>query len=110
MLAAADYNRRITIYRNIVEIKGGVLKQMGDAGTLVSAAYAPVQGNEALVAAGQRASERADFTVRWSTETKDLKPKDWLVFNSRNWEIVSIEEKGWREDVVLHCVLRNSNA
>lgn len=51
---------------------------------------------------------KAQFTIRYSTDTAPAKASDRVVYNGDNYEVLYVQEVGRREGINLICELRSA--
>lgn len=108
MLKAGKLDRRITLQRHLTtrDDFNNPVETWFDLCT-VWASFEPVSDGERF-RAGERASEiSARFQIRYSSQVKDVTPKDRLVFGGRVYSITHVKEIGRREGLELTAVGRD---
>lgn len=109
VLNAGKLDRRVQFRRFILVDDGfGQIEEWRDHGSPVSASKRDVSDAERWSADQVQASITARFTVRWSSFTADLSPKDRLTCEDREYDITGIKETpdGRRRMFELTCSAR----
>lgn len=103
-MRAGDLNRRIRIERaSQVRDSVGGIKDVWvpiENGESVPAMFRPVRGREKFLEASERelSFRSARFTIRYRN---DVKPKDRVVYEDQNWDIVYLAEVGKRDGLEI---------
>lgn len=101
MAAAGKFDRRIQFQRYTLADDGFQQVQTWvDHGSKVSARMQDVSDGERYRAEDVSATITTRFQVRYSDFTRDITPKDRLVFERRIYEIVGIKELAGRRKVL----------
>ena len=109
MIRAGQLDRLITI-----EAPGGSADDYGETSPNTAANWTtvvanlpaqkvPLRGAEAIEARTRVGTETGKFIVRWRS---DVTVKCRIVFETKNWNIVSVTEVGRREGLELTAVTR----
>ncbi|MBI6630710.1 phage head closure protein [Pontibaca sp. S1109L] len=106
---AGKLDRRVQFRRAVLVDDGyGSVQEWHDHGDPIPAAKRDVSDAEKWQAAEVSASITTRFTVRWNSFTSDLDPKDRLICEGRDYNIVGIKETPERRRRMLEltCVAR----
>ena len=90
-----DFDRKITLQRSTdtQDEYGAPVKEWNTLGPAsIWAAYRPVSDGEKFSAGEVGATLSARFTVRYDSAWADVNPKDRLIFEGREFDIVSAKE------------------
>ncbi|KPP85798.1 MAG: Bacteriophage head-tail adaptor [Rhodobacteraceae bacterium HLUCCO07] len=93
VLNAGKLDRRVQFRRFVLVDDGfGQVEEWQDHGSPVAAAKRDISDAERWSAGQVQATISTRFTVRWSDFTADIDPKDRLIFEGREFEIVGVKE------------------
>lgn len=110
-MQAGDLDRRIRLER-FTETRDEYNEPVKAWATLAtrSASYEPLSDGEKFSASETAANASARFRIRWSGATRDLNPKDRLIFDGDTWEIIRVKEVGRREGQEITAASRADGA
>tara|TARA_R110002072_G_scaffold109603_3_gene237063 strand:- start:1339 stop:1674 length:336 start_codon:yes stop_codon:yes gene_type:complete len=93
MTNAFQLDRRVQFCRSeLVDDEFSQVEVWADYGTPVSAGKQEISDAERFAGGQVQATISTRFTVRWSTFTRDLTPKDCLICEGRDYNIIGIKE------------------
>ena len=96
---AGDLDTPVQFRRAMISDDGlAKAEEFYDHGPLVFAARRDISDGEKLKAGEALASVTTRFTVRWSPLTADVTPKDRVVCDGREYQIVGIKATGGRQE------------
>lgn len=102
-MKAGNLDRRITIQRLGEPTDNGIEEVPGEWADHATrwASWKPANGREVFENLGREAKAGGTFWLRYDSETSGILATDRVVFESRNWDILSINELDRREGVEL---------
>lgn len=102
-LAAGDLDRRITILRAAKAQDPGSGEEIETWAPLATvwASWRRASAREQLAAAEISAEVTDVFTVRFSSVTRTITPKDRVRYDGREYNLAECTEHGYREGMVL---------
>lgn len=104
---AGNLDRRIQIRRSIAIDDGlQMVESWADYGAPIWAARKDVSDGERAAAGWIEATSVARFTVRSSTFTRGLTPKDRIAAEGRGYDIQGIKELGRRDWLEITAIAR----
>lgn len=103
-------DRRITIER-ATETTNGYGEKVASWATLITV-WAELQKTsgmrESIDNRQDTARQQLNFKVRSSTDSRAVTTKDRVVYDSKYFDIIGIEEIGRNDQLVLNCVLNDT--
>lgn len=103
---AGKLDRRITIRRQGPPVDDGYTTLPGTIGDYCTrwASWKAANGRETFENQGNEAKAAGSFWIRYDSQTKDIAPTDFVSFDGRLWNIVSVTGIDRRETIELIVV------
>lgn len=110
MLPAGERDRTIYLQQRISDKDSGAASvQNYKPLATVRAKYNPISGDEKKIGAGMTPQVEAEFTILYSSDSKQLRAKDRVLFEDRPWDVLEVRELGRREELLIKARLTNAN-